>query len=113
MPTIANTRNLTDTELVAVYERGGAAIRKASKAWEPVVVESFRRAVLAVFPDAARVSFSSDTWDNGVFLTVENIVDASGSSVSDDPSSDLDIDALLADLTDVWDVYAPDFELTV
>ena len=112
MPTTANIRNLTDTQLTAAYKRGTATIRKATDTWGPVVIERFRRAVLAVFPEAARVSFSSDTWDNGVFLTVENIVDVSGRPVSDDPGGELAIDDVLADLTDVWGVYAPDFDLS-
>ena len=108
----ANIRNLTNTQLTGTYEHGAAAVRRVAKAWEPVVIERFRRAVLSVFPEAARVSFSSDTWDNGIFLTIENIVDASGNPVSDDLAGELAIDGVLADLTDIWGVYAPDFNLT-
>jgi hypothetical protein len=109
-----NLGELTDEAIADAYDRHAKIVADAATEFGLYAQERFRRLMVGYYPDASKVTFSTDTWENGVFLTIDEIVGADGTPV-DEPyahEGDKQLDGLLADLTDTLGVHAGDFDLT-
>lgn len=108
---------LNDTDFQAAYEQHLRTLNVAFEQFGPYAVERFRRLIHAACPQAVKVRFGCDEWENGTFLVIEEVLDADGNELLADDGAlrdhltmDETITASLSELTLVFGPDLPELE---
>lgn len=94
---------MSDEQLDELDSQASQALGQAHTAHGLANQERLCRAFKAAYPDAVKVCFATEEYDNGYWYTVTSVLDGSGEPLTDEsPELDDNLDEMLTSLSDYY-----------